>query len=59
MLFDLFAYILNHVVEACVAKWLTPQTPDLELRNSSLTRHVVSFDRGLYSTVSLLTHMYK
>ena len=51
MLFDLFGYILNHVVEACVAEWLTPQTPDLELRNSSLTRRVVSFDRGLYSTI--------
>ena len=42
-----------------MAGWLTPQTPDLEVRNSCLTRRVVSFDKGLYSTMSLFTQMYK
>ena len=46
-------------VEACVAKWLTPRTPDLEVQSSSLARRVVSLDRELYSTLSLFTQVYK
>ena len=38
---------------------LTPQTPDLEVWDSSLTRCVVSLDKELYSTVSLFTRVYK
>ena len=42
-------------MEACVADWLTSQTPDLEVQGSSLARHVVSLDKELYSTLSLFT----
>ena len=38
---------------------LTPQTPDREVRNSSLARHVVSLDKELYSTLSLFTQGYR
>ena len=31
-------------VEGCVAELLTPRTVDLEIRGSSLARHVVSLD---------------
>ena len=34
-------------VEACVAERLTSQTPDLEVRGSSLARHAVSLDKEL------------
>ena len=44
-------------VEACVAEWLTPRTPDLEVRGSSLARHVVSLEKELYSTLSLFTQV--
>ena len=44
-----------HFMEACVAKWLTPQTPDLEVWGSSLAHRVVSLDKKLYSTLSLFT----
>ena len=27
-------------LEACVAEWLTPRTPDLDVRGSNLTRRV-------------------
>ena len=47
------------LVEACVPKRLTPRTPDLEVRGSSLARRVVSLDRELYSTLSLFTQVYK
>ena len=47
------------IVEECVTEWLTPQTQDLEVRGSSLALHVVSLDNKLYSTLSLLTHVYK
>ena len=47
------------LVEACVAKRLTPRTPDLEVRGSSLVRRVVSLDKELYSTLSLFTQVYK
>ena len=42
-----------------MAESLTPQTPDLEVWGSSLTRHVVSLDKELYSTLSLFTQVYK
>ena len=41
---------------ACMTGRLTPRTSDLEVRGSSLTRRVVSLDKGLYSTLSLFTH---
>ena len=44
-------------MQACVAAWLTPQTPDLEVRGSSLARRVVSLDEELYSTSSLFTQV--
>ena len=47
------------LVEACVAEWLTPRTPDLEVRDSSLAYRVVSLDKELYSTLSLFTQVYK
>ena len=50
---------VSPAVEACVAEGLTPQTPDLEVQDSSLARHVVSLDKKLFSTLSLLTEAYK
>ena len=39
---------------------LTPRTPDLEVRGSSLAcRVVISLDKELYSTLSLFTQLYK
>ena len=40
-------------------RYLTPQTPDMEDRGSSLARRIVSLDNELYSTLSLLTQVYK
>ena len=45
-------------VEVCVARRLTPQTPDLEVRGSSLACDVVPLDEELYSTLSLFTRVY-
>ena len=45
-------------VEVCVARQLTPQTPDLEVRGSSLACDVVPLDEELYSTLSLITQVY-
>ena len=42
-----------------VTEWLTPQTPHLEVRGSSLARHIVSLDKELYSTLPLFTQLYK
>ena len=42
-------------MQACVAEWLTPQTPDLEVWGSSLARRIVSLDEELYVTLSLFT----
>ena len=44
------------IVEARVAERLTPRTEDLEVRgsSSSLARRVISLDKKLYSTFSLL-----
>ena len=46
-------------VEVCVARGLTPRTPDLQVRGSSLACDVVSLDKKLYSTLSLFTQVYK
>ena len=42
-----------------MAERLALRTLDLEVRGSSLARHVVSLDTELYSTLSLFTPMYK
>ena len=42
-------------MQACVAEWLTPQTPDLEVWGSSLARRIVSLDEELYFTLSLFS----
>ena len=47
------------LVEACVAERLTPRTPDLEVRGSSLARRIVSLGKEPYSTLSLFTQVYK
>ena len=50
---------MNYMMEACVAKWLTPQTPDLEVRGSSLACRILSLDKELYPTLSVFTQVYK
>ena len=40
-----------------MAEWLTPQTPNLEVRDLSLARRLVSLDKELYSTLSLFTQL--
>ena len=50
---------MNYMMEACVAKWLTPQTPDLEVRGSSLACRILSLDKELYLTLSVFTQVYK
>ena len=45
--------------KACVAEWLRPRTPDLEVRGSRLACRVVSLDEELHSTLSLFTQVYK
>ena len=51
--------VIELIVEACVAIMrLTPWTPDLEVRGSSLGRQVVSLYKELYS-LSLFTQLYK
>ena len=47
------------IEEACVAEWLTPQTPDLGVRGSSITHHIVSLDKELYSSLSVFIQVYK
>ena len=47
------------ISEVCVAEWLTPRTPDLEVRDSSLAGRVVPLDKELYFALSLFTQMYK
>ena len=59
MLCNRLNLLRNRSLEAFVAEWLTPRTPDLEVRGSSLTRRVVSLDKSLYSTLSLFTQVYK
>ena len=50
---------VSPAVEACVAEGLTTQTPDPEFRDSSLALRVVYLDKELFSTLSLLTQVYK
>ena len=50
---------MREKVEARVAEWLTPGTPDLEVQGSRLSLLVVSLDKELYSTLSLFTQVYK
>ena len=50
---------LTEEPEACVAEGLTPQTLDLEVRDSSLARRVISLDNELYSILPLFTQVYK
>ena len=45
-------------LQACVAEWLTPRTPELEVRGSSLACRVVPLDKELYSSSSLYTQVY-
>ena len=52
-------YYLFLSVEACVANWLTPRTLDLEVQGSNLAHCIVYLDKELYSTLSLLTQVYK
>ena len=47
------------MVEAYVAEWLTPRTPDLEVYGSSLAHCIVSLDKELYSILSLFTQVYQ
>ena len=47
------------IFEVCVAEWLTPRTPDLEVWGSSLARCFVPLDKELYSTLPLFTQVYK
>ena len=51
--------IIVHFMEVCLAKWLTPRMPDLEVWDSNLAHCVVSLDKELYSTLSLFTQVYK
>ena len=46
-------------VEGCVAELLTPRTPDLAVRGSSLTCRVVSLDEELHTILSFFTQVYK
>ena len=50
--------VVSFCLESCVAELLTPQTPDLEVRGSSLASRVVSLDKEFYSTLSLFTQVY-
>ena len=50
---------VSPAVEACVAEGLTSQTTDLGVRDSSLVLHVVSLDKELFSTLSLLAQVNK
>ena len=49
-----FSIVSTPIVEARVAERLTPRLPDLEVRGSSLARRVISLDKKLKSTFSLL-----
>ena len=53
-----FCRSTNIYVEMCVAEKLTPQTLDLEVWGSSLTRRIVSLDKELNSTLSPFTQVY-
>ena len=52
-------FYVSYFVEACVAARSTPRiTLDLQVRGSSLARHVVSLDKELYSTLCLFTRVF-
>ena len=57
-LFWLVCSLRLHVA-ASVAEWLTPWTPHLEVRGSSLAHHIVSLGTELYSTLPLFAQVYK
>ena len=40
-----------------MTEWLTPRTPDLEVRGSSLARRDVSLDKELHSTVTRVSSL--
>ena len=42
-----------------MAELFAPGTPDLEVQGSSLTHCIVSLDKELFVTLSLLTQVYK
>ena len=44
-------------MEARLAERLTPRSPDLEVRGSSLVHRLVFLDKELYSTLSLFTEL--
>ena len=46
-------------MEACVAERLKPAIPDVEARDSTPASRIVSLHKKLYSTLSLLTQVYK
>ena len=50
---------MDDMMEACVAKRLTSQTPDLEVQGSSLACPILSLDKELYPTLSVFTQVYK
>ena len=54
-----FIFFLGLLEEAYVTEQLTPLTPVLGVRGSSLARPVVFLDKELYSTLSLFTQVYK
>ena len=45
-------------VEVCVAEWLTPLTPDLQVCASSLAHREVSINNKLYPTLDLSLPKY-
>ena len=55
---ELSALVHLHA-EVCVTERLTPRTPDLEFRGSSLACLFFSLDKKLYSILSLFTQVYK
>ena len=50
---------MRYGMEASVAERLTPRTPDLEVKGSSLACRVVFLDTERYSTLSPFTKVYK
>ena len=52
-------YVVFPAKEACVADRLTSQTPDQEVRGSSIARRVVSFHKELYFNLPLFSQVYK
>ena len=57
--FDFEIFWGTKFCEAFVADQLTPRTPDLDVRGSSLACRVVSLDKEPHSTLPLFTLVYK